>query len=100
MRDIDSYTKLVVVNSELELDGKLTGFRLHSKIKSYEILEELINNKNGEFLIDNDSVYIFTKDKLKQLLTEQEYKQYGKDYTAFLETCINSEYEIFYIEMV
>lgn len=100
MKDIDVYTKLIVVNSELELGGELTGFSLHSKIKSYEIVEELINNKNGELLIDNDSVYIFTKDKLKQLLTEQEYKQYGKDYTVFLETCINSEYEIFYIEMV
>jgi hypothetical protein len=100
MKDIDVYTKLIVVNSELELDGELTGFSLHSKIKSYEIVEELINNKNGELLIDNDSVYIFTKDKLKKLLNEQKVKQYGKDYVVFLEACINSEYEIFYIEMI
>jgi len=99
MKDIDVYTKIVIVNSELELDGELTGFSLHRKIKSYEIVEELINNKNGELLIDNDSCYVFTKDKLKELLEKQKIKQYGKDYIVFLENCINSEYEIFYIEI-
>jgi hypothetical protein len=56
-------------------------------------------NCNGELLIDNESCYIFTKDKLKELLEYQKVKQYGQDYINFLEVCINSKYQIFYIEI-